>query len=214
MERDFKGVWIPKEIWLDERLTALEKIILIEIDSLDNEDKHCFASNGYLAEFCQCSEVKVSNAISKLIKLGYIEQVSFDGRIRVLKSRVTKSEGQTYKNYEADSQKVEANNKENIIDNKINDIRKRQKPFTPPSLQEIEDFCKERNNKVDAKRVYDYYNSAGWKDSRGNPIKSWKQKIIAVWEKPEQQKPSIGKVAHEAKEYETEFNEDGTFKWD
>ena len=35
--RDFKGVWIPKDIWLNENLTMLEKVILIEIDSLDNE---------------------------------------------------------------------------------------------------------------------------------------------------------------------------------
>jgi hypothetical protein len=41
MERDFKGVWIPKEIWLDERLNALEKIILTEIDSLDATERGC-----------------------------------------------------------------------------------------------------------------------------------------------------------------------------
>ena len=54
MDRDFKGIWIPKEIWLDERLNALDKIILAEINSLDGEDG-CYASNQYLAEFCQCS---------------------------------------------------------------------------------------------------------------------------------------------------------------
>jgi len=26
MERDFKGVWIPKEVWLDENLTWMEKL--------------------------------------------------------------------------------------------------------------------------------------------------------------------------------------------
>ena len=83
--RDFKGVWIPKEIWLDENLTVIEKVILVEIDSLDNED-HCVASNDYLAEFCQCSEGKVSAAVKKLVELGYIEVVSFDGRHRRLKS--------------------------------------------------------------------------------------------------------------------------------
>ena len=86
-ERDFKGVWIPKEIWLNKELTMLEKIILVEVDSLDNED-HCTASNKYLAEFCQCSERKVSEAITKLIKLELIEVLSFDGRRRVLKSNL------------------------------------------------------------------------------------------------------------------------------
>ena len=68
-ERDFKGVWIPKEIWLDKRLTPLDKMILVEIDSLDITNKGCFASNKYLAEFCQCTETKISTTISKLKKL-------------------------------------------------------------------------------------------------------------------------------------------------
>lgn len=85
-ERDFKGVWIPKEIWLDDRLNALEKIILAEIDSLDSGDQHCFKSNDALAEFCQCSPRKVSDAISKLIRLGYVVVHSFDGRTRRLRS--------------------------------------------------------------------------------------------------------------------------------
>jgi hypothetical protein len=34
-ERDFKGIRIPKEVYLDKRLNANEKILLAEIDSLD-----------------------------------------------------------------------------------------------------------------------------------------------------------------------------------
>mgnify|MGYP003553470699 FL=1 len=62
--RDFKGVWIPKEVWLDTRLNALDKVILMEIDSLDQGEKGCYASNEHLATFCQCSKTKVSTAIS------------------------------------------------------------------------------------------------------------------------------------------------------
>ena len=97
IERDFKGVWIPKTVWLDTRLNALEKIILTEIDSLDMSDKGCYASNKYIAEFCQCSETKVSTAISKLIDYGYLYLQSFDGRQRVLKSRLSNFEKQNTK---------------------------------------------------------------------------------------------------------------------
>lgn len=96
-ERDFKGVWIPKEVWLDTRLNALEKIILTEIDSLDMSDKGCYASNKYIADFCQCSETKVSTAISKLIEYGYLYVKSFDGRQRTLKSRLSNFERQELK---------------------------------------------------------------------------------------------------------------------
>lgn len=89
---------------------------------------------------------------------------------------------------------------------------KNNKRFVPPTLEEIEQFCKERGNGVDAKRVFDYYSSANWKDGRGNPVRNWKQKIIAVWEKPKEES-KVGKVAHEREVYDKDFNEDGTFKW-
>jgi hypothetical protein len=38
MERDFKGIWIPKEIWLLKDLNYIQKILLIEIDSLNKEE--------------------------------------------------------------------------------------------------------------------------------------------------------------------------------
>ena len=112
--RDFKGVWISKEIWLDKRLNALEKVIFAEIDSLDDK-AGCFASNEYLADFCQCSSSKVSGAISKLKQLGYIYEKSFNGRQRILKSRLTKNERQTTIFYKADCEKIEDNNISNNI---------------------------------------------------------------------------------------------------
>lgn len=85
-ERQVKGVWIPIEIWENKNLTLLEKIIYIEIDSLSNENKNCYASNKYLADFCNCSETRVSKIISKLCKLKMIKVIGFNGRQRMLKT--------------------------------------------------------------------------------------------------------------------------------
>lgn len=104
-ERDFKGVWIAREVWLDKRLTALDKVILTEIDSLDRGDG-CFASNAYIADFCQCSENKVSEAVAKLSRFGYIAIAGFNGRSRILKSCLTKNGRQGHKKCEAASQKT------------------------------------------------------------------------------------------------------------
>ena len=41
MQRNFKGVWIPREVWLSEELSLMEKVLFVEIDSLDNE-RSCF----------------------------------------------------------------------------------------------------------------------------------------------------------------------------
>lgn len=134
LNRDFKGVWIPKEIWLDKRLTMLEKGILAEIDSLDTSEDGCYASNSYFAEFCQCSETKVSTAISKLIDLDYVYLKSFNGRIRNLKSRLSKSERQTCTNLKADFQKVKANN---IYNNTVINIVDKNKTPLPPIGEEV-----------------------------------------------------------------------------
>lgn len=132
-ERQFKGIWIDKEVWFDTRLNALEKVILMEIDSLDNEESGCYASNKYLAEFCQCSETKISTAISKLIDLGYLYVKSFDGRIRILKSRLLKNERQALKDLKTDIKKVKDNNINTINkNNNINNIKE--------SVKEIFDF--------------------------------------------------------------------------
>lgn len=58
----------------------------------------------------------------------------------------------------------------------------RKKSFIPPTIQEVKAYCQERNNGVDPQRFYDYYSAAGWKDRNGDPVKNWKQKMIANWE--------------------------------
>lgn len=138
--RDFKGVWIPREVWLDKRLSAIEKIVLIEIDSLDIGENGCFASNEYLAEFCQCSQTKVSNAISKLIEFGYLELKSFDGRQRFLQSRLTKFVRQTYSFCKADTQNLQDSNIDNNI---VNNNRKRKERKKESSAVEniVLEFC-------------------------------------------------------------------------
>lgn len=71
MNRDFKGVWIPKDIWEEKNLTWMEKLFLVEIDSLDN-DRGCYASNKYFAEFFNLSNSRCSQIISSLEKKGLI----------------------------------------------------------------------------------------------------------------------------------------------
>lgn len=60
--------------------------------------------------------------------------------------------------------------------------------FVPPTLEQVQEYCDERNNDVDAQRFFEYYQAGGWKDAKGNPVKNWKQKII-TWEKHNNGKP-------------------------
>ena len=86
MNRDFKGIWIPKEIWLSKELTLQEKIILVEIDSLDNEDG-CWASNKYFAEFFGITNGRVSQIINSLEQKKFIN-IEYEYKGKEIKKRI------------------------------------------------------------------------------------------------------------------------------
>jgi len=146
--RDFKGVWLPKEIWLNTDLSIIEKILLVEIDSLDNSDRGCFASNEYLASFVQLSEGRVANIIVDLKKRGFIIQLFFDGRNRGLRTQI--SESSFNENVKADltkttkqpTRKREHNNTENKTDNN-KDYKGCENSFTPPQPKIKNSFARQ-----------------------------------------------------------------------
>ena len=86
LPRAFKGIWIPREIWLHPELDCFEKVLWAEIDSLDDPEKGCTASNPYLCKLLNIKERTLQLSLSKLKRLGFIRYESFDGRKRVMRS--------------------------------------------------------------------------------------------------------------------------------
>lgn len=68
------------------------------------------------------------------------------------------------------------NNINNNIKNNISVSR-----FVKPKVEEIDSYCKERNNNVDAQQFFDYYESKGWKVGK-SPMKDWKS-AVRTWER-------------------------------
>lgn len=62
-----------------------------------------------------------------------------------------------------------------------------KKEFHPPTLEEVVEYCKERKSPVDPIRFYDFFSEGHWKDSKGNSVRNWKQKLIS-WERDEKGK--------------------------
>ena len=127
MNRDFKGVWIPKDIWLDENLTWMEKLLLVEIDSLDAE-KGCFASNDYFAKFFQLSKSRISDLVGQLVNKGYITTfLLYEGK-QVKRREISmvipirKFEGGIRKTEEGYSENAQDNN--TVINNTVSNNNK------------------------------------------------------------------------------------------
>lgn len=119
MNRQFKGVWFPKEIYLNKDLSWTEKILLIEIHSLQG-DEGCYASNQHLADFVGVREEVVSNYISKLKQKGYIQIVQLRHPRRMVVSPEVFNE--TPPCVKMTSQKNEARSQKNDLTSQKNDL--------------------------------------------------------------------------------------------
>lgn len=53
--------------------------------------------------------------------------------------------------------------------------------FTPPSVEEVREYCHERNNAIDPENFVDFYTSKGWMVGK-NKMKDWKA-AVRNWEK-------------------------------
>ena len=73
--------------------------------------------------------------------------------------------------------------KDNLNKSNTESGRKRTSRFTPPTLEEVKAYASESNLNVDADKFYRYFTTPDdsgrtWIDSKGNPVKNWKQKLI------------------------------------
>lgn len=59
----------------------------------------------------------------------------------------------------------------------------KEKRFVKPSLDEINAYCQERNNGVNASRFFDFYESKGWRVGN-QAMKDWKA-AVRTWEAKE-----------------------------
>jgi len=60
---------------------------------------------------------------------------------------------------------------------------KKNNRFKPPTVEEVTDYCKERNNTINPQSFIDFYKSKGWMIGK-NKMKDWKA-CVRTWEKNE-----------------------------
>lgn len=70
--------------------------------------------------------------------------------------------------------------------------------FTPPSVDEVAAYCRERRNAVDAQRFVDFYAASGWMRGK-TPVKDWKA-CIRTWEKNDNARIEVN-IAHEQRPF-------------
>jgi len=109
-------------------------------------------------------------------------------------------------NFAKQKKQKEAKQAVNVNDNvNVNVIKKKnnKKKITQPSLEEIENYIKEKQLKVNAKDFYEYFTEGNWIDSKGNEVKNWKLKLL-TWDKFQKEgKPKQkSRVPYEQRQYD------------
>ena len=73
METLYIKCLIPMSILQNDKLTSLEKLILIHMISFSkNNDIYCWGTNQYFCDIYKVSRQTISKSINNLVKLGYL----------------------------------------------------------------------------------------------------------------------------------------------
>ena len=79
------------------------------------------------------------------------------------------------------------NNNYNIKENNNINIIIKEKKFKKPTLEEIQQYCEERNNNINPELFMDFYEANGWVQGKNKPIRDWKA-AIRTWERKSDKK--------------------------
>ncbi|WP_418176977.1 hypothetical protein [Alistipes putredinis] len=139
--------------------------------------------------------------------LNFLSMLEEDGMIvkdtNVLPNRITLITICNYNNYQGDpisgdadhdntldntddtasdtTRDTEYKNNKNIKDNREGKSGKSEKRFSPPSIEEVDSYIREKGYTVDAERFVNFYESKGWYVGK-NKMKNW-HAAVATWQK-------------------------------
>ena len=213
MDRNFKGIWIPKEIWLSENLSILEKILLVEIDSLEDEEKGCFASNKYFADFFKLTNGRISQIINNLNKKKYIS-IDYEYNGKEIEKRILRINRPPYpevfnklnRYLENDDRGVKFSKEgylENAKDNNIyinNIIDNKKKNIQKEKYGEFKNvlLTEEEYEKIKDRNMEQYIDKLSiYIESKGNKYKSHYATILNWSRKEKEQKDNRPKTSRE-----------------
>ena len=210
--------WMLNQLNLKGNQLQIFAIINGFSHSEENEFK---GSLQYLCEFTGASRSTVIRSLSELQEQGFIEKrevyengVKFNRYKSVVEMCVlfdtpgAKMTPPPCQNDTTPRVKMTPHN----IDKDIIENKEKRKRFTPPTVDEVREYCLERNNGIDPEAFTAFYASKGWKVGNSQ-MKDWKQAII-TWEKreqrehPQQQKPKKPEGPTYRKETDPETGEE------
>ena len=185
---------IPAEVRYNKKLTPNAKLLYAEITALCNMNGKCTASTQYFCKLYEVSRGSVQNWLRLLEKSGYIsrEVIYKKGSKEILSRSIKLKDNPSVNNCTDNSNNKLYTNNNITYSNKAR--------FKKPTIEEVKNYCNERNNNIDPEAFIAFYASKDWMVG-SNKMKNWKQAII-TWEKREKSKPqTMSKLDSQINEY-------------
>ena len=172
---------IPADVRYNKNLSPNSKLLYAEITALCNMNGKCTASTQYFATLYNVSKTSIQNWLKCLVDNKFITRTTIfkEGTKEILSRHIKLIEQPT-------QNKFRDNTNININNTNLTDSNKKER-FKKPSIDQIEGYCKERNNNIDAEAFIDFYESKDWKIGK-NKMKDWKA-AVRTWERRETKKP-------------------------
>lgn len=217
---------ILQSITTDSRLSLKDLGLLVKLLSLP--DNWNFSERGLAKILEQDGQTSIRTAIKNLENYGYLKRIrKHDEKGKVTGVEwIVNEEPETKKECEnprlenpnMDNPNLEtqpqyntkgSNTKESNTNFSVEKEKKREKTenkkFTPPTVDEVKEYCDKRNNTVDPEKFVAYYSSVGW--YVGNKkMKNWKSSIL-LWEKNNFNSQPTKDVSYDISMYETSDND-------
>ena len=72
---------------------------------------------------------------------------------------------------------------------RVRERKKKAVAFSPPTLEEVRAYVQGKGLPIDPQFFFDFFTAGDWHDSKGNPVKNWKQKAITWARHSKQEAP-------------------------
>ena len=141
-----------------------------------------------LEKICLESKNTINRILNELERNRYLvrKRVYSDRKISEWEYNIYETnlcpQNEDLQNEDLQNEDIQNGDNNKILNNKILNNKVLKNIYIKPTLEEVQEYCKERKNNVDPRKFYDYYEVNDWIDNKGNKVKNWKQKII-TWEK-------------------------------
>lgn len=90
-------------------------------------------------------------------------------------------ETEEYREEPEESQKEKKRKERKEKETEKKDEREPQRRFNPPTVEEVAEYCRERNNGINAQHFVDYYTQGNWVLKNGRKMADWRA-AVRTWE--------------------------------